>query len=839
MMTPFFYLEQLLETHPTDIDVLTKLGAVQRRRHEYKESLRWYERALEVDPQAEMAYVGLAMMLMDAEELGGAAEAEKVLFRGLDTIKNPKDRIFATTGHLYAEHIPGRKAEALEWYRKALERRPGHADYYVHLAILTKQTGDDLGAMHLYDRAVELDPYNYPALLNSAEILDKHDRRFTALERIERAVTELHGKDDDNVLMSYAMLLSRMNRAEEAVSWLMTVIERNSSNIEAYSKLGDAFYEMGHYENAIRAAEFAAINNETDYHSRYVLGRALKELKRNDEATVHFVAGMFLEYSFLKDCHLFNPEGALGILFLGSDRDPMEWRDWRAREYCTRIMIEHEMHKSVRDARHKVQPLTSTILDLPLPYYRILAEFNARGLLGEWAEPRNKLMFSHRGGGGFRRPGGANGQLRVAFMSADYRQHPVCYLVRDLIGAFDPRTVEVFAYGLGPNEKHACRDQVEAGATTYVHVEDMSVVDTAELIYEHRINILVDLTGHTHNHRLQALALRPAPVNVHALGYPGTIGSPDLTDYYIGDNIASMPEHVDSNRADEMQWSESLALLPYSYQINSRVTIPDDKVSTKVEAGFPEDAFVFTSMSQPFKVDPTIFAVWMNILHRVPGSVLWMFPTREAVRDVFKAQAASSGIHPDRILFLESVERIQHLGRLQHADLALDTRTYGLHTTAADCFSRSVPVITNPEFLFARRVAASVSTAIGTPSMVTAGWRQYEEQAVLLALSSPKYRSLVDRGIVPRDSLPDDMPFLLDHLRDPLPEYDLPGVTAQIERGWNSYPLFDGKLYAKYLENAMWQMWDRSLSGLPPTHITVQNDVHADGLSSLPWYPAF
>ncbi|GAB3512151.1 hypothetical protein GCM10027400_18500 [Pseudoxanthomonas daejeonensis] len=314
-------------------------------------------------------------------------------------------------------------------------------------------------------------------------------------------------------------------------------------------------------------------------------------------------------------------------------------------------------------------------------------------------------------------------RLRVGYLSSDFRAHAVSFLALDAIAAHDRERCEVVLYAHGPPTDDAWRERARSAADRFVEIEadDRSA---AQRIAADRLDVLVDLNGYTSQSRMGIVALRPAPVIASWLGYIGTLGDARLADYVIGDAVATPEAMADG-------FSEALALLPHCFQPNAaHHPVP---AMRRDMAGLPEDAVVFCSFNQAYKLHPSLWDDWCAILARVPGSLLWLAPPRDDIaRDNLRREAAARGIAPERIVFAPQVPREQHLARLALADVALDTWPYNSGTTASDALRMGVPLLTFPGTTFAGRMATSLLTALGLPGCIAADRNSLVELAVRL-----------------------------------------------------------------------------------------------------------
>ncbi len=276
--------------------------------------------------------------------------------------------------------------------------------------------------------------------------------------------------------------------------------------------------------------------------------------------------------------------------------------------------------------------------------------------------------------------------------------------------------------------------------------------EAASLIAADGVDILVDLKGYTQDTRMEIVAQRPAPIIISWLGYPGTLGHPQMADYIIGDPIVTPPGCASN-------YSETLALMPHCYQPNDRSRIIGDK-PTRAEAGLPDSGFVFCSFNQSYKFSPPVFDLWCRLLVEIPGSVLWLLEPEVSVMDNLRREAEVRGVNGARLIFAANLPLQEHLGRLQLADLALDTFPYNSHTTGSDAIWAGVPLVTRSGTTFASRVAASLLQASGLPELITTDVDVYFELAKSLAQSPQRLQEIRGKLATTRASMP-----LFDTLR--------------------------------------------------------------------------
>ena len=263
------------------------------------------------------------------------------------------------------------------------------------------------------------------------------------------------------------------------------------------------------------------------------------------------------------------------------------------------------------------------------------------------------------------------------------------------------------------------------------------------------------------------MALRPAPIQVSYLGYPGTMGA-SFIDYLLVDDFVAP--------ADQQPFfTEKLWHLPGCYQVNDSQREIAAHTPSRADCGLPKTGFVFCCFSNNHKITPTMFDVWMRLLKATPGSVLWLLENNPIAAANLQKEARTRGIAPERLVLAPHLPLAEHLARHRQADLFLDTFPYNAHTTASDALWAGCPVLTLAGKTFASRVAGSLLRSIGLPELITTSLDEYHAMAMRLAVDA---RLLAD-------------------------------LRSQLEAYRETSPLFDGGQFAREIEKAYGDMWKR------------------------------
>lgn len=374
-----------------------------------------------------------------------------------------------------------------------------------------------------------------------------------------------------------------------------------------------------------------------------------------------------------------------------------------------------------------------------------------------------------------RRP---NRRLKLGYLSSDFHDHATARLIVELFERHDRDRFDVIGYSYGPDDGSALRRRLLDAFDRTVELSRLGDRAAARQIRADEIDLVIELKGHTHGARPGIAAHRPAPIQVHYLGYPGTTGAPWI-DYLIADPVVVPAEHAG-------RFTERLVHLPHCYQITDR-TRPLAAPPPRAACGLPPAGFVFGCLGQPYKLTPTVFAIWMRLLHQVPNSVLWLLDGGPEVRANLARAATRHGVAAERLVFAPRAPPAAHLARMSLADLMLDTFPVTAHTGASDALWAGTPLLTCRGDSFVARVAASVLDAAGLPELVAPSLVAYEATARRLALA----------------------PDVLATLRHRLAATRL------------SCPLFDSAATTRALEAAYRTMWCRHCAGDPPAGFAV------------------
>ncbi|HVT32661.1 MAG TPA: UDP-N-acetylglucosamine-peptide N-acetylglucosaminyltransferase, partial [Rhodanobacteraceae bacterium] len=368
-------------------------------------------------------------------------------------------------------------------------------------------------------------------------------------------------------------------------------------------------------------------------------------------------------------------------------------------------------------------------------------------------------------------------RLRVGFASNGFGNHPTGLLIVAMIEAIRDERIDAVMFATSPDDGSAIRQRLRAAAAQWHEAAGLAPVALASRMHDARLDLLIDLRGYGGGSVAEALALRPAPVQLGWLAYPGTSGAPWI-DYVVADDVV-LPADVRAH------FSEALATLPRCFQ-PSDTTRTIEAPPSRTDCGLPTDGPVFVSFNNRYKLNPRSMRRMFAVLRAVSDATLWLLAAREGADDRLRAAARDAGVDPARLVFMPKLPHAEYLARYRHADLFLDTTPYNAHTTASDAIWAGCPVLTTPGETFASRVAASLNAHLGMPALNVADDAAFVETAVR-----------VGRDAAFRTAL-----------------------RAEVAERRSGSGLFDMRAFARDFAALLWRIADRHRRGLAPADMT-------------------
>lgn len=680
-------------------------------------------------------------LAVEAYQAGDLDNAEA--FCKLSLAENPNDSTMLHLMGLVTFHL-GREQAPYDWLTKAIEIDPDNAEIHHNLGMVFWRQGLLEQTKFSFQRAIEKSPPFVQAHIGLSLVLQQLGQYEEAVSSYRCAV-QLQ-PDDAELYFGMGKLLHDQGRRTEAIVEYERAIQLRQEYPEALLNLGTLWHEAEQYPKAIEAYRRCIEFRPTYAAAHRNLGNSYDAQGNSEAAIACYERAAEIQPGF-------------GLATLVNQ---LQHRcRWNNLEMLSRQVIASVEDGPGGDLANVIMPFC--FISLPIettPSQQLRCAQNYIQLLGV-EQPISRPLFQS-----FTQPS-TRRKIRLGYLSADFRDHPVAYLVAELFESHDRNAFEVIGYSIGPKDEGPYRRRIMATVDRFRDLKEFSDYDAAKIIAEDAVDILIDLQGFTQYSRTKILAFRPSPIQVNYLGYPGTMGT-QFIDYILVDDFV-----VPSDQ--QPFFSEQLVHLPGCFLVNDSRRSIDERTPPRRELGLPEKAFVFCAFSSSHKLAPNMFDLWLRLLQAVPNAILWLRDNNAEATIYLRAWALQRGIDPKRLIFASTVAMPQHLARQRVADLFLDTFPYNQHSTASDALRVGLPLMTLSGDTFASRVAGSLLRELGLTELIAHSYEEYEALAIHLATTPSR----------------------------------LDGIRGQLAERLMRTELYSGKSFAKKIEAAYHEMWTR------------------------------
>ena len=775
--------QALLLGSPDNPELLLLAGQVELQSGKVDSAIAFIERALVTQPHFAAAEYSRGVALQSIGRLGEALQSY-----ARATVLEPERSAAHYNSGIVLQAL-GRNEGAVQSYEAALRAQPHYLDALHNLGLALSALGRFEQSAAAFDKILQRAPNDVSAQFNLGLALYNANKLDASLGAFNQALAQQPKNADARC--ARAMVLEALGRDAEALRDYQQAFAGGFRDAQAFNRHGNLLLKDGRPVEAIRSFDAAislAAGDADIFNGR---GVALLRTKQFGAALDDFRAAIALDDSYIV-AH-YNAAAcamSLGLVdeTLGAidrtlrsapkNRDEAAARDgamamniFFRRQMCLWPGIgelQQQAAMRVRSEDVALDPFQALIFFDDPSLHRVCAGRAATAIVDKPVAAR----FS-----------GKRGQrLKIGYLSADFHDHATTRLMAELFELHDKSRFEIVAYSYGHDDGSAMRARVMRAFDAFHDVRQLTDAQIADRIARERVQILVDLKGHTRDARMGIAARRPAPIQAHYIGFPGTLGG-NLVDYILADAVVAP-------FGDAANYSEAIVHLPDCYQVNDRSREISARTPSRAECGLPNGAFVLCGFAQPFKLSPEVFDVWLRILSAVPRSVLWLLSYNEETQGNLRREASDRGVAPERLIFAPTLDLAEHLARQRLADLYLDTWPYGAHTSASDALWVGLPVVTCPGRSFASRVAASLLSNMGVPELVAADFDAYVAIALRLANDA-----------------------------------ELRAATKQkLEANKATRALFDTDRFRRGIERAYEQMWDIFERGERPRHFAVARE---------------
>jgi protein O-GlcNAc transferase len=774
---------EILQRAPNHFGALNLLGMIACQNRAYERAVQFISKAISVNPNVAQAYYNRGIALQALQRFNEAL----VSYNKAIALKPDHAEAYSNRGIVLGELR--RLEEALASCEKAIALKRDFAQAYYNRGNVLQELQRFEEALASYDKTIALSQAAalHPAFaevhFNRGNALNALKRRDEALASLDRAIALK--ADFAEAYSNRGNILQELKRLEEALVSYDRAIALKPDHAPAYSNRGMAFQALKRLEHALVSYD-RAIALKPDYAEAYSnRGIALQELKRLEEALAScdkaialrpdYAEAYFNRGVVLKE--LGRLEEALASTNTAIARKP-DLADGTSFYIKMNLCGWADMQADIASLEDAISAGAGALSPFaPIIFsHAPAAQLKAARRFVELRHAKNDRLGAIQ-----KRP--AQGRIRLAYFSADFRDHPTSRLMCGVFDRHDKSKFETFAFSFG-RSNDPMTSRLRQSFDHFIDVQTMSDENIALLARQNEIDIAVDLMGFITDSRAGIFAYRTAPIQASYLAYPGTMGA-DYIDYLIADETII-------EKSQQAFYAEKVAYLPNSYQANNYcdAMFSSAKAFTRAEAGLPGGAFVFCCFNNTYKITPDVFDLWMRILKQRETGVLWLLEDNPTATANLRKEAAAREVDPARLIFAPRMPLPEHLARHRLADLFLDTLPYNAHTTASDALWAGLPVLTRIGETFAGRVAASLLRAIELPELITTSPEAYEALAVELAADPEKMSSIKDK----------------------------------LARNRLTAPLFDTERFTHHLEAAYTSMYERYQGGVLPDHIYVPRE---------------
>ena len=658
--------------------------------------------------------------------LGELDEAKKSYGKAIEIDSLYLEPVLNLSG-LYFES--GKLSKATKVINASLSVSPNSPKLLHQMAMVHKKAGKPKLAITTYKKLIDLSPGDNIAHHKLAQLYYEEGKFELALGQV-RAATSLKPKEP-NYWFSLGNVLFRLKRFGLAEEAYLKAVDLDSDKGMYWRELAITQRRLGEMKLALGSAEKAIELDPGEIKSHYYKGLILEVQKKYGLAKAEFEWVLARNGEHVGACvHLCRC---------------CQWLcDWEGLAKWQRLEKKLVLKQIEEGATPDLLPF------MALVRYRE-AGFIKRVTRG-WVEAQRRALDSrfkiYDSRMRTKKPSKptslsmTNRRIRLGYVSRDFYDHPVGQLVAGLFERHDRERFETYVFSYAPEKKDYYNARARKGADKFFDLFEKSTEETIKIIEDAKVDILIDLMGHTVGARPEVFLAKPAGLQIAWLGYPGSTQM-DQMDYLVADKTVV-------SKTNRKSFSEKIIYLPDSYQVNSVEFAKPKKGYTRKDFGLSESMFVMAAFNQLYKIEPKLFETWMEILREKPDAYLWLIAQHSEAVENLRKQAAQHGVDPKRLVFSGGLLKPAHLVRIELADLALDTKLVNGHTSTSDALQAGVPVVTLQGKEFVSRVASSLLLSCGLGDLVTGSLEEYRE-LVLRLIDNPKllrkYRSkLADKS---------------------------------------------------------------------------------------------
>ena len=740
-----------LKLQPNHFNSLHMAGILMAQQSEFESAATLFEQAVKVDPDHADAHSNWGMVL---NELKQFPQSKLVLQRAIEL--KPEAPIALSNLGLACGEL-GQWALAAQHHAQAIALAPANAASHYNQGHTLLKARKFPEALTSFEKSLKLNPQLVQAWTDKGLALAALERHQQALKAFERAchIQPNYGRahfclgthwadqkqydkaiaafdlaigfnpNDPQAYCSKGAVYSKLKQNNAALQFLDQALALDSNMEEAHTNkalvlqlMGKMSESLAYYnramksapDNAIllnnRAAVLQALNRHPEalhdldqalaLNPRYVdalvnQGNIFIDLKRIDEAVESYSLALEVDpdREFLEGMRLH------------AQMHICDWTDYDKRR--------DQIIRKIKEGKKVAPPFGVLAITDDIEVQSKAAQLYLPLEVPPSEEFPKLERYTH------------HSKIRLGYFSADFHDHATMYLMAEFFEKHDKSKFEMHAFSFGPDKNDGMRQRAIRAFDHFHDVRNKTDEEIVLLARALEIDIAFDLKGCTQGCRPRIFALRAAPIQINYLGYPGSMGV-EYMDYLVADN-AIIPEDL------SIFYKERIILLSDSYQCNTFMSIDELIPATKLSEGVPQDKFIFCSFNNNYKITPTIFNAWMEILLSCPDSALWLLEDNVIAAENLRKSAETAGVSSSRLIFAKRVQLTEHLSRHKLAHLFLDTFPCSAHTTASDALRMGLPIVSYAGKSFASRVCSSLIRSVDSTYTTPSNLEEYVQMA--------------------------------------------------------------------------------------------------------------
>lgn len=563
------------------------------------------------------------------------------------------------------------------------------------------------------------------------------DKNQEAIERLEIAAKDksapIYGQ------YKLAMLYMQEDSYESAIHTLLRLHKAAPESLDIILELANAYLIAGKYGDALQWLHMANTRSPKDKEILYNLGRIYDETHDVLNAINYYKKSLEVDTKFIL------PIINIGTIYLGLKdyQNAIEYYkialqlspnyDYLIGDiiFCMKNQCMWSQEEWYINKLNERIALNQKAI-FPFQYLALSDSPSAQLAIAKSYNEKFDDIEVQTLGDGFKK----HKKIKIAYVSADFKSHPMAYLMAEVFELHDRGRFEIYAFSLSPlNQSDAITSRLRKAFDQFYDVSQNTDEQIYELARKNELTIAVDLMGYTTNARTTIFAKKIAPIQINFLGYPGTMGA-NFMDYIIADKNVIPQEQ-------RKFYAENIIFMPHTFQPNDNKKIISKQLTSKIEVGLPEGKFIFCCFNSIYKINKNIFSAWIEILKLAPNSILWICTDNSAAIENLRNSMVEGNLDPGRLIFSKPQPYSQYLEMYKFADLFLDTIPFNAGTTARDALYCGVPVVTMEGKSFSGRMASSLLRAIDMDELIAQDLSGYINIAIRLATSEADYKAIM------------------------------------------------------------------------------------------------